>query len=252
MKRKGTTFVPLKGRGWVAIPSSDPEIVLNLDSNDLEPVPMSDHEQQINLGQESNMDNSYFEMDNISECESEEDFKNMDLYSQSLSEIHNKENYHSQIKKGKYNLQIEEEEFFWNQYKETIQNKYLKFAYAGNRSSNCHNLESKFKCFDCEMFYCSSKCAKDDHLTFGRQFHLIKEWDHITGWVDSVYSSSIETCECDSFQQYDAILCSIAGIQLWMIKGCVPHVLDALLRQGFFPGNPFISGRKIYCFQTRY
>ncbi len=36
------------------------------------------------------MENSYFEMDNISECESEEDFKNMDLYSQSLIEIHNK------------------------------------------------------------------------------------------------------------------------------------------------------------------
>jgi hypothetical protein len=59
MKRKGTTFVPLKGRGWVAIPSSDPEIVLNLDSNDLEPVPMSDHEQQINLGQESNMERNH-------------------------------------------------------------------------------------------------------------------------------------------------------------------------------------------------
>jgi hypothetical protein len=252
MKRKGTTFVPLKGRGWVAIPSSDPEIVLNLDFNDLEPVLMSDYEQQINLDQESITENSYYEMDNISEYESEEDFKNMDLYSQSLSEIHSKENYYSQIKKGKYKLQIEEEEFFWNQYKETMQKKYLKFAYAGNRLSNCHNLESTFKCIDCDIYYCSNKCAKDDHSTFGRQFHLIKEWDLNTGWVDSISNSSIETCECNCSQQYDIVLCSVAGIQLWMIKGCVPHVLDALLCQGFFPGNPLISGKRIYCFQTRY
>lgn len=262
-KRKTTTFQPLKGKGWVQIPTSDPTYEIEFDFDDFD---FPDIANTTNIEVQERYDYDFDNISNNQESETsiatdnelESDIAtDNDLFDMYLQAVREKGIAYSQNHKERYRKKNEKEEKFWNENIEFIQKKYLKYSCGGNYSTilNCKHckmeLVARHKCADCEQLYCSLNCFQLEHEKLS--FHSLKDWNSDIGWIDTYFEIDIEICSCDEKTTFNRVaVCSLNGYQTYNVKGCVAHVLDSLLSQGYFPGNPLEGHQKIFCFKARF
>ena len=252
-KRRTTTYIPQRGKGWVAISSTDSDISLDFDFTGI----------NSNINSEEQID----ELDK--DCQEYQDYDiNPELLDESNTFIENNQDKipqdHSNFKtdnskydyrRAKYLAEKKYEKNYWTNRRENLADWYVSSIHDGQRISSCNSTKlGLFKCIKCNLQYCSIACFYESHQDHERMLHPLKEWDDDYGWSHMENQLKISCCDCSNeneFEFEDIFAINIYGVQRYIFKGCDQHILKLLIAGGYFTGSSSIAQNRII-FDIRY
>ena len=272
MKRKavaserGLTYIPTRGKGWVNIPTSDPDYFFDVDAlfageNDTDKVDIrltNASEKSHREDQSHTIFNNNPINGNLLNEDDWDDYEDIEEPAVSplsfrflLDKLAMKDKLKSNHRRKKFLSNVTVEKKYWASVRPLITELYVNETNCGRNIAGCHSEKlSRYKCLQCKLCFCSVECFQDAHQDGERILHTLEEWSDNFGWVFLEMSLFVNCCDCKDRAHISVTAISLLGLQNYTFQSCQAHIIQTIISAGYFIGLWTDSRHKII-FETR-